>query len=310
MVSLQQLSRLRLKRRPLWQEWLKHKHRAPWSWVTPKSLQWLREAKQAQLAALAEKRLKANLAQVAAKSPRSPWHPEMRALYGLVSPHLPEGPVKLVLRSFDVARRSRCLEPPGDQKALSALGNLWKELSGDNRQQASPLKYLLGAGAGLLGGLVLGYAAKTAYEGLPVMVLVAIGAAIGVAAAHMLRGSMGWNYCMLRLIISERRSPVRKAMVTDQAEIWVPKALMLHRQKEWRTDRKGASYVLLRLEYRQRLATAIHNIIDCLDLLADLHVMLDSAGKGQRVWNRRLAKNATAFGTSTTARNPPRPSNT
>ena len=222
----------------------------------------------------------------------------MGQLLGLIEPHLPPGPRKLVMQSFNVARRNRCLEPPpkANQKALASLGGHWKQLSGDKRQTVNPLKYALGAGAGLLGGLLLGYGARTAYPDLPVMVVVLLGMVIGAGVAHFATGNLGWKYCMMKLIVSERRSPVRKAMVTDQADIWVPKALMLHRQKEWRIDRDGVTYMLLRLPYRARLARWVHNIIDCLALPADLHVMLDSAGKGQRVWNRRLAKNGTAYG--------------
>ena len=47
-------------------------------------------------------------------------------------------------------------------------------------------------------------------------------------------------------------------------------------------------------------------MVDGLALALDLHVMLDSAGKGQRVWNRRLAKNAQDFGHLDDGEEPPK----
>ena len=47
-------------------------------------------------------------------------------------------------------------------------------------------------------------------------------------------------------------------------------------------------------------------MIDGLALVLDLHVMLDSAGKGQRVWNRRLKKNAEEFAHLDDGEEPPK----
>lgn len=211
--------------------------------------------------------------------------------------HLPGPALSLVMESFAVARNHRCLEPPGDARAVSRLAALWQQLSGAKREGPNLGKYALGGGIGLIAGLIMGYGVKASYEELPVMLVALLGAAAGAGAAHFLKGnSGGWNYAMMKLIINERRSVVRKAMVTDQAEFWVPKALMLHRRHEWRRDRSGVTYMVLRLPYRARLIPSVHNMVDALALPQDLHVMLDSAGKGQRVWNRRLAKNGTAFG--------------
>ena len=176
-----------------------------------------------------------------AKCPRSPWHPETHILHRLVSAHLPDGPLGLVIKTFDVARHNRCLQPPGNPRAVATLGDLWKQLSGDKRQQAPACSSTCWARAvGLFGGLILGYAAEDEpTRGCRLWPWWSSAWWLGVGAAHFIRGNMGWNYCMMRLIISERRSPVRKAMVTDQAELWVPKALMLHRQKEWKNDRNG-----------------------------------------------------------------------
>ena len=215
----------------------------------------------------------------------------------MMADHIPADRLPKVLESFHIARTSRCLQPPGDTKAVARLAQLWEEISGTKAQGGiNVVKYLLGGGAGLLGGLVMGYAVKTVMPETPPMVLALLGAVIGAAAAHFMRGNKTFEDCMLKLIVNERRSVVRKEMVTDQLEFWVPKALLWHRQREWRRDRKGGTYMWVQLPYRERITDRIRNMVDGLTLALDLHVMLDSAGKGQRVWNRRLKKNAQEFG--------------
>ena len=147
----------------------------------------------------------------------------------MVAPHLPADRVPMVIESFVIARTSRCLQPPGDPKAVTRLAQLWEQMSGTKTQGVNPLKYILGGGAGLLGGLIMGYALQTAYEAMPpTMVLTVIGAVLGAVVAHYLRGTKTFEDCMLKLVINERRSVVRKEMVTDECEFWVPKALMWH----------------------------------------------------------------------------------
>ena len=214
----------------------------------------------------------------------------------MVAPHLPADRVPMVIESFVIARTSRCLQPPGDPKAVTRLAQLWEQMSGTKTQGVNPLKYILGGGAGLLGGLIMGYALQTAYEAMPpTMVLTVIGAVLGAVVAHYLRGTKTFEDCMLKLVINERRSVVRKEMVTDECEFWVPKALMWHRQREWRRDRKGTTYMWLHLPFRQRITEQVRNMVDGLGLQMDLYTALDSAIKGQRVWNRMLARNAEDF---------------
>ena len=252
--------------------------------------------------------------QIAAKSPRSAWHPEMGQVYRMVKDHIPADRVGLILESFHIARTSSCLQPPSaryrvDARAVARIGQLWEEMSGAKRQGGGQnlWKYLLGGVAGLLGGLVMGYAIRAGGAAeFPPMLLALLGAVIGAGAGHFLQGAKGFEFGMMKLIINERRSPVRKEMVTDQCELWVPKALLWHRQGEWRRDRNGSTYMWVNLPYREKLTSRIRNMVDGLALALDLHVMLDSAGKGQRVWNRRLAKNAQDFGHLDDGEEPPR----
>ena len=233
---------------------------------------------------------------IAAGSPRSPWAPGAGAVADLVSPHLTPDRVAMVIESFVIARTSRCLQPPGDQKAVARLAELWERMSGTKPQGVNPVKYFLGGGAGLLGGLIVGYALQTVNPDLPLLYpLLIVGAVLGAVVAHYLRGTKTFEDCLLKLIINERRSVVRKEMVTDECEFWVPKALMWHRQGEWRRDRKGATYMWLHLPFRQRITERIRNMVDGLALPMDLYTALDSAIKGQRVWNRMLARNADDF---------------
>ena len=234
--------------------------------------------------------------QVAARSPKSRWHPEAGIVWREIKDHIPADKAEKVIESFVIARESRCLQPPGGARSIARIGQLWEEISGAKQQRDMGItKYALGAGAGLLGGLVLGFALSTSYEAVPPMAMAVAGAAAGAAAAHFMRGSKRFLDCMLQIYINERRSVVRKEMVTDQCEFWVPKAIMWHRQKEWRRNRKGATYMWLHLPFRARITRAVRNMVDSLGLKEDLFVMLDSAAKGQRVWNRMLAQNAEDF---------------
>ena len=238
---------------------------------------------------------------IAAKTPRSRWHPEVPRLLAAVGDAIPAELRPVVVESFIAARHARCLEPPGDRAALSNISRLWKEVSRRAGQGVSPARYVLGGAVGLAAGLIIGYGTAVSTPAVPtesgVIGAGALFAALGAAAAHYVQGGIGgFANSMLLLVINERRSVVRKGMVTDQVEFWAPKAMMLHRQSEWRRDRKGTTYMWLRLPYRERLQASVHNMIDAVSLPDDAHHMLDAAGKGQRVIDRKLAKNAQDFG--------------
>lgn len=233
----------------------------------------------------------------------------MGLVYRAIRDHIPADRVALVLESFRIARTSNCLQPPGDARAVARIGQLWEEISGTKRQGGGQnlWKYLLGGVAGLLGGLIMGYGIKAGGAAeFPPMLLALLGAAAGAGASHFIRGTKGFEFGLMKLIINERRSPVRKEMVTDQCELWVPKALLWHRQDEWRRNRNGTTYLWVNLPHRERITSRIRNMADGLALALDLHVMLDIAGKGQRVWNRRLAKNGQDFGHLGDGEEPPK----
>ena len=163
----------------------------------------------------------------------------------------------------------------------------WNRLAG-GRSGGVKWGYLAaGAAAGFLAGLVFGLLVP--YPGASVL-LGLIGAALGGYGGHLMSRTGSYHDGMILIVANERRSRIRKEMVTAESRIWVPKALVAFRAQDWRYV-KGRPYLWLRLPYGVRVHEALTGTVSYLGLENDFYRAKDAAVYAQRAWNRMIAQN-------------------
>ena len=149
-----------------------------------------------------------------------------------------------------------------------------------------------GAAAGFVAGLVLGLALPDpAYPGLPLELLAGLlGAPVGGYGGHVMSRTGSYHDAMILIVANERRSRIRKHMVTAQTRAWVPKTLVAFRSQDWRYA-GGRPYMWLMLPYGVRIHEAIRGTASYLSLPDDFYRAKDAAVYAQRAWNRMVSDN-------------------
>ena len=87
------------------------------------------------------------------------------------------------------------------------------------------------------------------------------------------------------VVANERRSPIRRQLVTGQSRAWIPKALLFWRSHEWRYN-NGRPYLWLMLPATKRIEETLKTTLDYLQLPNDPYRAKDAAVYAQRSWNR------------------------
>ena len=163
----------------------------------------------------------------------------------------------------------------------------WNRLAG-GRSGGAKWGYIaagaaLGFGAGLVFGLNVPLPGSSLLLGL-------LGAALGGYGGHVASRTGSYYDGMILVVANERRSRIRKEMVTAQSRIWVPKTLVAFRAQDWRYV-KGRPYLWLRLPYGVRVHEALGGTVSYLGLASDFYRAKDAAVYAQRAWNRMIAQN-------------------
>ena len=99
---------------------------------------------------------------------------------------------------------------------------------------------------------------------------------------------------MMLVVVNERRSIIRREMVTGQVEVWIPKALLFWRSHDWRYL-NGKPYLWLQLPYGTRIQNTLKSTLDYLRLPNDPHRAKDAAVYARRSWNRMISDSALDF---------------
>ena len=187
-------------------------------------------------------------------------------------------------------------------KGVAARRGQWRRVAGSRAAKGGSIWRLV---VGFFGGLALGWfvGALTPpldIEGVPptlgeLPTLAVFGAALmamtGGYVGHQLGGQSGYSSGMMLVIANERRSRKRKALVTAQAECWVPKALVAHRAHDF-SYANGQPYLWVMLPFGKRIQDVLHQTLDYLELQPDPYHAIDDAVYSQRSWNRMISDNA------------------
>ena len=169
----------------------------------------------------------------------------------------------------------------------------WRRWAGGKSGGAKWLYIGAGALLGFAAGLVFGLAVPPvpAVEELNAsMILALLVAPLGGYGGHIMSRSGSFYDGMILVIVNERRSKIRKSMVTAQSRICVPKTLVAWRSQDWRYT-NGRPYLWLRLPYGMRIHQALSGTMSYLGLEDDFYRARDAAVYAQRAWNRMIAQN-------------------
>ena len=162
----------------------------------------------------------------------------------------------------------------------------WHRHAGGRSGEAKWGYIAAGAVMGFVAGLVLGLQVPWVSS-----VLVGLAAApLGGYGGNLMSRTGSFYDGMVLIVANERRSRIRKEMVTAQSRVWVPKLLVVFRAQDWRYV-KGRPYLWLRLPYGVRIHQALNGTASYLGLPDDFYRAKDAAVYAQRAWNRMIAQN-------------------
>ena len=225
--------------------------------------------------------------------PKSFWSPTLATIISKT----PERHRSVVRESYQDLRKYNLLQPVRSSKGINVRARQWRAMGGRRRGGDSYLWTLSGAGLGAVIGTV--FSLNPYLQAIPAaaVVLSVLGAVGGGIAARQINRAVdsGFQVGMVRVIVNERASVIRKAMVTDQAEAWIPKSLLAWRAHDWRY-RWGQPYLWLRLPYGVYLHEAIAGSESYLLLANDTWRAKDEAVYSQKSLNRMLSDNALDYG--------------
>ncbi len=223
----------------------------------------------------------------------SPWSPTL----SLIISKTPERHRSIILESYRDLSKYNLLQPVRSSNGINVRARQWRAMGGRRRGGDSYLWTLSGAGLGAVIGTV--FSLNPYLQGIPAtaVVLSVLGLVGGGIAGHLLNRAVdsGFPVGMVRVIVNERASVIRKAMVTDQAEAWIPKSLLAWRAHDWRY-RGGQPYLWLMLPYGSYLHECITGSDSYLTLANDTWRARDEAVYSQKSLNRMLSDNALDYG--------------
>ena len=183
-------------------------------------------------------------------------------------------------------------------EGVKARVRQWGEISGRRQTVRARLLGIAAIVAGAVAGFVLGI--PLTQESVPDIFQPSVfGAALGAGGGWFLgrfiRQSSGYHDGMMQVFVNERLTPIpRGEMVTAQAELWVPKALLAWRAHVWRYS-NGRPYMWLRLPFGVRLLEAVEGTLSVLTLANDEYRAMDAAVYSQRSVNRMISDSGLDF---------------
>ena len=206
-------------------------------------------------------------------------------------PKLPEAHRPVFLAALEDLDRYRMLEKPlvgtGNRKGIAARRDQWMGIRGGRLDQG--MWWWMGGGAsiGAVVMFVVGVNFAEFFEQAAVVCSV-LGVPAGGYIGRMLKTSAGWDDGMMRVVVNERRSSIRRELVTAQAEAWAPKALLSWRMHDWRW-KDDEPYLWLQLPFGARIHTELHGTLSYLRLPRDPYHARDAAVFAKRSRNRRVS---------------------
>ena len=201
-----------------------------------------------------------------------------------------------VLDAFSDIDRYNLLQPNQAMgKGVGVRRRQWNRIAGGRSGKANFGWIGIGLAGGAIVGLIAGLQMPPVSEEIPMSMLLALVLApVGGYLGH-LKSSFGAYYQgMMLVVVDERRSRIRREMVTGQVEAWVPKPLLSWRSHEWRY-RDGRPYLWLQLPDGKRIQDELKTTLDYLLLPNDPHRAEDAAVYAQRSLNRMTSDNALDF---------------
>ena len=225
-----------------------------------------------------------------------PWQPQHTREGKHILDHTPEHQQNTVMEAFVDLRLHNLLQPnralgPG----VSKRQKQWENIVGGKTKGLNFTMIGLGGVAGMLSGLVMGLIPE-----LRTLLPIAIHPSIILAVVAAAAGGYGGNYfsrtgsyhdSMMLVIANERWSVIRPELVTAQAEIWIPKALLAWRAHDWRY-KEGRPYLWVHLTLGERIQDTLHHSTDYLLLQNDNYRAGDAAVYAQRSLNRMISDSA------------------
>ena len=194
----------------------------------------------------------------------------------------------MVIESYYGLGDANLLQP--DQRFGSAAKlrrDQWHRMAGGRAGQAQWGWIGLGALVGFVVGLIAGLGIPGE---LPPMLVGLAAAPLGAFGGHVWSRAGSYYEGMVLIIVNERRSRIRKEVVTAQAEAWVPKPLVAYRSQDWRYA-AGRPYLWLMLPFGARIHETLLRTDDYLTLSNDYFRAKDAAVYAQRSWNRMVSDN-------------------
>ena len=215
--------------------------------------------------------------------------PAIKRIYQLT----PEKHRPVVLEAWKDCKDYTLLQPTKGSPGIARRAEQWQQMGGPKRLVASWMAVGLAAAGAVAGGVIgLSIPEVVGYPLWPLTALVGGIAGFGGARAFVSEGK--YTEGMMRVYVNERWSENYPERVTNQAEAWIPKALLAHRQHEWE-HKDGKPYLWLMLPSETNLHDVLNGTLSYLDLPADPYIALEDAVQLQRTLVRMNAENAEDF---------------
>ena len=236
----------------------------------------------------------ADLAKTLAEAPRTPYLPGGGPVMAQIMTKTLESHRSVLAQAFaDLSTYNMVQPATASQKGVAARGAQWDAVSGGKAGKPSHMILLImaltGAVLGVLGGLIVKPEDLGGFSGLPYVLPIPL-AFFGALLGHQVGRSDSFYHGMMRVIVNERRTPIRPELVTGEVEIWIPKTLLSWRSHEWRYW-QGRPYMWLQL-VEARIQDRLSGTLDYLLLPNDPHRAKDAAVYMQRSINRLITDSA------------------